>query len=489
MGDGGVTTVRVRHLAAVLGATTAVALCAPAHAQDAPPAPAPTPAAPAPAPPAGGSGAPTRDDFDKLKKQLDELNAKFEAKKTEDAEKISDLEKKQSSTFDLADALRWGTTRFLLAGTAHADFSYNDPARNVTARSSSVFGAGLELDTLWKVSDFIFFEGGADFEITGQAPGATSVSLAICDVNFTVNDYMVLRAGLMPTAFSRYKETLDAVWINKMPDQPLIVGLVPDTTVGVEARGALPVGPIKLLYAAYCMNDPVLNRSATDPTQNGTLNFYNFAGFDDIPMFGSKLGFLLMPELEVGGAVLWSKVGQRGTGTAATDTRRTDVFEFDLYARFNKKTAAGTIDFQAEWVFQHIRRTTYNGSIAGQGVDANGNPITTQTPFSLRFTNERQSGYVQVGYRLSNSDNEYLKNLELLVRGDWLGLPKRAPVGFNNDTYRLEAGADYWFTPSIVLKVAYEYTSIYAHTSLEAGPPKGHDTEAHGVTAQVAMGF
>jgi hypothetical protein len=298
----------------------------------------------------------------------------------------------------------------------------------------------------------------------------------------------------MPTAFSRFKETLDAPWINKMADEPLLVDYVPDTTVGIEARGALPVGPMKVIYSVYTINDPILAVNATDPTQNGTISYSNYAGFDDVPGFGGKLGFILLPELEVGGALLWSKVGQRGTGNAAfssADTRQADVFAWNVYARFQKKTPIGTIDAQAEWVFQHIRKMTYTGSISSQGVDpTTGSPITVQTPFSNRYTNETQTGYFQLGFRPTTADNEYVKNLEFLVRYDWLGLPRRAPQGAttNTDTQRVAAGVDYWFTPSLVLKLEYEYTSVYAHTSLGAGT-KLHDTESHSLIAQLAMGF
>ncbi len=461
---------RVKRAAALLGATVLVASSGAAKAQDTPP-PTPKPA-------------PTQEDYDRLKKQIDELNAKVDAAKkkdeeqrTADAEKLGEIDKKASSAFDLADALRWGTTHLFFAGTAHVDYTYTLPARNTTQRSSSVFSAGLELDAIWKVNDWIYFEGGADFELNSQ--NSTDTSLALCDVSFVLNDYMVLRGGLMPTAFSRFKETLDPAWINKMVDAPLLEAIVPDTTVGIEARGAVPLGPMKMLYALYMFNDPILNTD--DPVLNGTVSFDNYQGFDDIPGFGAKVGFLLLPELEVGGAFMWSKVGNRGT-----DFRQTDLFALDLYARFQKKTEIGSFDAQAEWAMQHVRRATYIG--IQNGVDAAGNPIQTILFGPLRYTNEKQSGYFQVSYRPTQAENEIVKNFEFVVRTDWLGLPKRAAQGNNTDTNRVAAGIDYWFTPSIVLKAEYEYASIYGHTNLQSGT-KTKDTESHTLTFQVGMGF
>jgi mono/diheme cytochrome c family protein len=432
----------------------------------------PAPVAPGPVGPAKPLTAEEQEqlrrDVDALRREVATLKGgepKAGGEPVEDVSTLAEIEKKAHDALSLADSLRLGTTRFFLAGTAHADFTYTLPARNTTARSSSVFGAGLELDTIWKVNDWIVFEGGGDFELNSQ--NSTDVSLALANVSFTLNDYLLLRAGLMPTAFSRFKETLDAPWINKLPDEPLLVDIVPDTTVGIEARGAIPLGSMRLIYAAYTFNDPILN--TTDPVAAGTISFDDYQGFDDIPGFGAKVGLRTTPEFEIGTAILWSKVGARGT-----DFRQTDDTQFDVYARFNQVYAFGTIDLQAEWVWQHIRRATYTGP-----PDANGNPTFGPT----RFTNERQSGYLQLGYRLTGAENVYVQSLEFVVRGDWMGSPRGALPGAASDTYRVAAGIDYWFTPSIVLKTAYEFSEVYAH------PDRGKDTEVHAVMAQIGMGF
>jgi mono/diheme cytochrome c family protein len=433
-------------------------------AETGPPPTAPEPGTSGPAKPL------TPEEQAQLRKDVEQLRQEVAALKGpsepgEEVSTLSEIEKKARAALDLADSLRIGTTRIFLAGTAHADFTYTLPARNTTARSSSVFGAGLEIDTLWKINEWFAFEGGVDTEISGN--GNTDVSLAIANACFFANDYLMLRAGLMPTAFSRFKETLDPPWINKLPDEPLLVALVPDTTVGVEARGALPLGPMRLIYSVYTINDPILNTS--DPVQAGTVSFYNFQGFDNVPGFGAKLGLRTTPEFEFGAACLWSMVGSRGT-----DYRFTDVIEFDLYLRFQQVYTFGTIDLQAEWAWQHIRKATYAGPPDANGVPAFG---------PLRFTNESQSGYVQLGYRLTAAENVYVKNVEFVARYDWLGLPAYGPPGANMDTNRVSAGVDYWFTPSIVLKAAYEFSEIYAH------PGRGKDTESHAFITQLGMGF
>jgi mono/diheme cytochrome c family protein len=442
-------------------------------------------AQPGPAPPVG-PGTPqapqlpakpmTPEQMEQLQKDVAALRQEVAALKGaatpeagEDLPTIAELERKAHSALDLADTLRLGTTRFFLAGTAHADYTYTLPVRNtpVGSKSSSVFGAGLELDALWKVNDWIVFEGGGDFELNGQ--NSTDVSLALANVNFTVNDYLLVRAGLMPTAFSRFKETLDAPWINKMPDEPLLVDIVPDTTVGIEARGAVPIGSMRLIYSVYTFNDPILN--TTDPLQSGTISFTNSQGFDNVPGFGGKLGLRTTPEFEFGVALLWSQVGSRGTAY-----KDTDDIQVDLYTRFQQIFSFGTVDLQAEWVYQHIRTATY----VGPPDPTTGNP--TFGPF--RFKNERQSGYVQLAYRLTKSDNDYVKNIEFVARGDWMGQPKHAPDGANTDTMRYAVGVDYWFTPSIVLKTMYEFSEIYA---FPGGQTK--DTELHTVMVQLGMGF
>jgi hypothetical protein len=70
------------------------------------------------------------------------------------------------------------------------------------------------------------------------------------------------------------------------------------------------------------------------------------------------------------------------------------------------------------------------------------------------FSNHRQGGYAQLAYRPSRSDIKPLSRTEFVTRYDWLYAPVAAPGG--DRERRLAFGVDYWITPAVVAKVAYE---------------------------------
>ena len=73
----------------------------------------------------------------------------------------------------------------------------------------------------------------------------------------------------------------------------------------------------------------------------------------------------------------------------------------------------------------------------------------------LTFKNNRSGGYTQFAYRPSKVEVPILKNLEGVVRYDWLELPKAAPNNFDSANWTL--GLDYWFGSHTVLKAAYQF--------------------------------
>src|SRR5205085_2033775 len=70
----------------------------------------------------------------------------------------------------------------------------------------------------------------------------------------------------------------------------------------------------------------------------------------------------------------------------------------------------GNLDVRAEWVWSEVGRATYDPSGAlGFG------PLT--------FGNTRDGGYLQVAYRPIELENQFLRNLEFVVRWDLLNTP------------------------------------------------------------------
>lgn len=101
----------------------------------------------------------------------------------------------------------------------------------------------------------------------------------------------------------------------------------------------------------------------------------------------------------------------------------------------------GVITARTEWVWSEVEKATYDpkGSL-GFG--------------PLSFGNYRNGGYAELAYRPTLSSNPTLQKLEFITRYNLSRSPLRSPGGEHEQT--IEFGVDYWITPSVVLKTAYE---------------------------------
>jgi hypothetical protein len=409
----------------------------------------------------------SREEHEQLRQQLEALQEELQGLR-EGAE-VAQEESDQTAT-DFEQALRDvrekamsalpGSTRFLITGYGSAGFSYRRPTRG-GARSKSAFGASLSPIFLWRASERVFFEAEPELELEDDE---TELKLEYADAAITLNDYLVVRAGMFLTPLSHFTESLHPAWINKLPDAPLHAaeegGLVPYSSVGAELRGAVPVGALKVAYAAFVANGPRL--VTDDPDELGTLSFDNFDGFNN-PALGGRASVFLLPEFELGASGLYGRFGERGTSF-----RGVDGYLIGAFANFTRdvEALAGTIDVRAEWVLSRVETATYDPTGAlGVG--------------PVRFRNQRQGGYVQVAYRPATVDVVVVKDLEVIFRFDWLDLPRGGPV--RGHERRFTGGVDYWITSSVVLKAAYELTE-----GRGAGQPA---TEEHAVLAQLGVGF
>ncbi len=230
-----------------------------------------------------------------------------------------------------------------------------------------------------------------------------------------------------------------------MPDKPLAVydGLLPESLVGSQVRGGVPVGSTKLGYAFFAANAPSL-RATDDSTaafteRAGTLNFKNFDNAGNHIAVGGRVGFLPIPQLEVGYGVQGSDVSASGTSKKTVGMLLQSV---DMNYVRDSDLLRGVIDLKTQWVWSDIGRTTYDptGSL-GFG------PKT--------FNNNRNGGYVQLAYRPMKASGSFWKNLESILRFDALNQSSKAPGGFDEGRWTL--GLDYWLTPSNVVKLAYEF--------------------------------
>ena len=340
-----------------------------------------------------------------------------------------------------------GTTKFLLAGYGTAGF---------TARSGEdpFFDAAFNGIFLWKLTDRLFFEGELEFEFED---GNTTTNLEIAQASYLLNDYMTIGVGRFLNPMDYFVERQHMNWVNKFPDKPLAVydGLLPESELGAQLRGVFPIGPTKLEYAAFVANAPGLITMPDDFGTLGGLDFDNLANAGGHIAIGGHVGFIPIPQLEVGYGIQRSTVGPRDHAVEAI----LQSADFN-YVR-DSTLLKGLINFRAQWVWSHVGHFVYD-------------PDGRQGFGPFEFNNNRNGGYVQLAYRPTGFGN-IIKNFEPVVRYDRFN-QLHTPVGFDEE--RWSFGLDYWVTSSAVIKAAYEVDN-----------KNGGARDQNAFMLQVAVGF
>jgi len=320
-----------------------------------------------------------------------------------------------------------GSTKFLLAGYGTAGF---------TARSGDAYFSDAAFNALflWELRHPVFFEGEMELEFEDEE---TTINLEVAQASYLLNDYMTIGVGRFLNPMNFFVERQHMNWVNKLPDKPLAVydGLFPESQLGAQLRGVIPIGPTKLEYVAFVANAPGLITAPDDLSELGTLDFDNDANMGGHIAVGGHVGFIPIPEIEVGYGIQRSRVGPRDH--AVENVLQSADFNYVRDSTYLK----GLINFRAQWGWSHIGRFVY---------DANGEQGFG--PFT--FNNNRNGGYAQVAYRPTHIANDILKNLEGVFRYDRLN-QLHTPVGFDEQRWTL--GLNYWLTPSTVIKAAYEF--------------------------------
>jgi hypothetical protein len=385
----------------------------------------------------------SKEEYDKLKQEMEQMKAEMaELKQQQQAGRgsdleaaLGDLEKQIKTVKDEAEITRPGSTKFLLTGYGFAGF--NSP-RN----GNSTFDAGFNPIFLWQLSDRLLFEGELEFELVtpnGTGSSETETSLEYADISYILNDYMTVGGGKFLLPFGIFNERLHPAWINKLPNRPLPfdddVGIAPEAGIGAFLRGAFPAGSTKFNYAVYVDNGPAL--FTDDPDEAGRLDFDNYSDNNHNKAVGTRIGFLPIPELEFGYSLQGAKVNPGNFEEVDMFLQALDV----SYVR-EIRPLYGTIDTRAEWVWSDVDDATYDP--------------TGQLGFGpLQFGNDRNGGYFQLAYRPSLASERIIKNLEFVLRYDRLQVPDNSPG--SSDESRWTPGIDYWVTPSMVVKVAYQF--------------------------------
>ena len=302
-----------------------------------------------------------------------------------------------------------------------AEVQYAKPS----GQNGSFYLADFAPIFLYRGGDNILFEAGFDTFIANNAPnnGAgynTSFSLSFAQLDYVLNDYMTLCAGDMLLPVGTYSER-GAGWLNKFPDSPLAVDLVPGNGVGAQLRGAFSVGTEgKILnYSVYGVNGP---SSADASGKSGSLDLGGNVGpnLHQDPAGGARVG-LFLPfkphyDLELGVSAIageWDPAGSH------------------LYT-------AGVLDASL-----HL----------GSCFEAKGEYIRSRYGSDDQGMISQEGWWAQVGYKLSGLDVELpgINNVELVGRYD------SVHDGLGTSTRRYSVGYVYYITTALLFEGDYEF--------------------------------
>lgn len=326
--------------------------------------------------------------------------------------------------------------------------------------------------------DIVLAEAEVDFEIDRKS--RTIVRLDYASLDFFLHKYVTFIAGKFLSPLGQFMQNQKPAWINKLPSRPpgfYPFQAAPESEIGIELRGGFPICDMLLNYALYVGNGP----EAYVCPCNNLIDYVIYRGFnadeDGHKIVGGRLGFLPWPCLELGVSAAHGRIGlffpnfnHRNSGCNFNNCGSNSncgfngngCGSFNNFCGFNQIYSGSTFGFEffapscntipfdirsyasygADFSFR-CDNFTFRGEYIRQNIKGN--------PYTLVPGNRWRAYYLQLAYRIFK--------FEPVIRyGNY--------KTFQN-YYRhrqVAIGLDYWFAPSIVAKVAYEFNSGQMHT-------------------------
>jgi hypothetical protein len=291
-----------------------------------------------------------------------------------------------------------------------------------------------------------------------------TVQLWRAQAEWFITDTLTFVAGRFYSPIGFFSERLRLNWVIKTPDPPLMFNQVYPAQLsfnGLQLRGAryLFDWPVKLEYSGFVANGLSVAGSKLSPSIYSNLNNFTDTGNDvnGAKAWGGRLG-LSIPKV---GFI----AGLSGLANQAYSQAGQTLSLYDVDASWHK----GNWDmrFELAKMFQQT---------------------PGPAPSIYRF-----GYYAQVAYRQYNNPNPILQKLEGVFRFDHVQFDgidlQQTGINFGGlglnyarqplDRNRFTIGANYWFYPSLVLKLAIEFND-------ELGIPSLRD---NGFIGQIVWGF
>jgi hypothetical protein len=396
------------------------------------------------------------EDFNALKKLVTEQGQKIEQLETtnaQDQEQIRQLQQQLGQTqtmatnaaqkaeslsqiqpvYPIPNPAAGATHNFMVVGDAEVQFGK-------TAGQHSAFTlADFAPIFLFRANDNVLFEAGFDIGLhnntnpDGTRAGSgssTSVDLSFAQLDYLYNDYLTVVAGDMLLPLGTYSER-SAGWLNKIPDDPLVRDFLPGSGIGVQLRGATPVGEDGqlLTYSLYGVNGPS-SGSATNTANAADLDLGGNVGdtpnWHANPSAGGRVGWFLPWGLHYD-----LELGLSGQSGEWSDSG-------------NRLWSAAVVDAAL-----HL----------GPYFEAKGEYINTWVDTDDLGTLRPNGLWVQASYKLAglNQNLPIINNLELVGRYDHLNDDGLLGGGMATKTDRYTAGYVYYFTNTLLFEGDYEF--------------------------------
>ena len=404
------------------------------------------------------------EDFAKLKAMVEDLNTQVQTLKAthqEDQATIHKLQQKMGRTEETAADAKQEATAATAAATAAAQAT---PAPSNATHDFMVVGdaevqfgqvihpsqhaaftlADFAPIFLFRTADNVLFETGFDVTLSNNAPNgtgyATNIDLSFATLDYMYNDYLTAMLGQLLLPLGTYSER-GAGWLNKFPDDPLPREILPENGVGIELRGAVPVGQDgqSLTYALFGVNGP----SSVDTSSSANqLDLFGNVGVQSNGVQGN-----LHEHPAGGGRIGWFYPWKPNY----------DV-ELGISGEFGPWDNAENSLWYAAVVDAAVHISPF--------VEIKGEYMNTWVQTSDMGTIQPRGWWIQGGYKLAGLDLElpFVNNLELVARYDTVkdGLLQ----GMGSGTDRISAGLVYYITNTLWFEGDYEWLHSYGPNTL-----------------------
>jgi len=354
---------------------------------------------------------------------------------------------------DVQLAAEWNKPSTLIHMAGYSDINYTDGRH--TANGNFSVGS-LSPIFHYQYRDYVMLESELAIEI--EPDGSTKTTLEYLTIDLFLNDYITFLGGKFLSPIGQFRQNIHPSWINKLPSAPPGFGhdgAAPLTEIGMQIRGAYPLGGMRSNFAVYISNGPELVSEFNEKLEyelDGVSAETPNGDSDNKKAFGFRFALLPTSGLEIGvsmatGKATVTKIEDNSPGSTAItvlpneQARDYSVIGFDYVWHYNSFILRG------EYVNTKIGESTFGITKSDYG--------------------EWRSVYTQISY-------QFLNKLEPVIRHTNFDTTNDA-----KDQRQWVIGLNYLLTSSVIAKVAYEFNEGANETVQD------HDR----ILVQLAYGF